>query len=388
MNNLENYKSIVENEFGDSVCSFDTSTEVTNPIMGALNNSNYTIFANNFINRLKRLNKIYTAPDDNRSHLINTINQIAKSNNWRGAFAELTAYDFFNNQFLENRTCLSKPIMLNRYVSNNRTFSEELGLKGDANLDGYFQNFDVYFEVKSLKDNVTEILEGIFEELYCKFNTLNFLITAEYSFDMHYGEIQKNRNEIRAEIIQAIKAENKRPNYIKSNVIDNLRFKILWERGIVTRELSYNSYQHAKEYSDIIFKHVNKFARDRPFILVFVIFPWFNNAISSFNDKNRIFYRAFSRRVFCQYLHDGTPYKQKCSDFTGDQTLFQITQKISGIVFLEDMTITAKEPNELNVESYFYFNPNADNKLSKSLFWDYSMSLQPRELDDFRYDNY
>jgi hypothetical protein len=33
--------------------------------------------------------------------------------------------------------------------------------KKETNLDGHFDSFDLYFDVKVLKDDVIEILEGI-----------------------------------------------------------------------------------------------------------------------------------------------------------------------------------------------------------------------------------
>ncbi len=81
MNDFENYKIIIDSIFGNNTARFETidvKSNDSNNILGALNSeANFLEFKENFIARLKRLNKIYSIDDDNRLSLINQINLIA-----------------------------------------------------------------------------------------------------------------------------------------------------------------------------------------------------------------------------------------------------------------------------------------------------------------------
>ncbi len=387
MNDLENYKEIVEKIYGIGTTTFDVNANHTNNIIGALNNSVHHEFQRCFIARLNRLSAFYEKNDSNKKHLIDKINLLASEsdNNWRGAYAELVASDFLNKDLLEQKNSLSEPITLNYDIDNNRTFAKELGYS-KANLDGYFQDYDVYVDIKCLKDNVTEILEGIYAEVKKRLNRSDFLISAEYPIDMHYDEIKEKRENLINELCNQIDTKQK-ISYIKSSVISNLNFRLLWKNGILITEKTYNPYKHAEENYKLIFVHTRKFVKDRPFFLVFVSFPWSNGSIVVFNELNKEFYRALSRRAFCQYLHSDKLYNSMSSKFVGNDTIFDVTKKISGILFLENWSIQSDTPNNHNIKSYFYFNPNADNKLSDSPLKEYFRSLVDN-FDDFQYDNY
>ncbi len=100
---------------------------------------------------------------------------------------------------------------------------------------------------------------------------------------------------------------------------------------------------------------------------MYVIFPWFNGIINNFNNSNRIFYRSFSRRVFCQHKHDKTQYKVLKPDFNSNLTIHSVSKKLSGIIFLEDHSITStkyRKPSN-QYSAFIYLNPEVWTHLIK-----------------------
>ncbi len=60
---------------------------------------------------------------------------------------------------------------------------------------------------------------------------------------------------------------------------------------------------------------------------------------------------------------------------------------MAGILFLEDMCITANDPSHHNVKGFLFMNPNAFHKLAGGRMEQYFHSLRV-EMDDFEHDNY
>jgi hypothetical protein len=134
---------------------------------------------------------------------------------------------------------------------------------------------------------------------------------------------------------------------------------------------------------------MDKFVRDRPFVLVYVIFPWFNNVINDFGDANRRFYRSLARRVFCQYRYSTRPASTYASKFSGTQSLWDLSQDIAAIAFLEDKSILGNTATKSKVHAFWYLNPNARNPISESRFDDIlSLDLEHERREDFAHDNY
>jgi len=383
MDALENYKNMVEQEFGAEVGKIPDSDSIKNPVIGALNNDDYQTFTINFRNRLKRLNRIYKVTND-LEQLLNKVRLIA-GNNWKGAYAELAAYDFLNKGILDGDSLLIEPVTMEAKISKSRTFAKESDRGNEISLDGFFKDFNVFFDVKSLKNNVSEILNYVIRGVHKKLPRQHFHIVPEYPNDISYDEIKSNRDHIIDEIADAIILSGK-PQYVKSKLVGQLDFRLQWSQGVILTGSSYNPYQHALNTSETIFDDCHQFVKDAPFFLVYVIFPWYNNIINDFRNQNREFYRSFSRRVFCQYIHDTTPYSPFNPRLPDGQTKYEITRRLSGIIFLEDRIIT-RSKSDNNMKAFVYFNPNAAH--SSLLFYDYCiMTLHPSNFDDFSYDNY
>ena len=387
MTAIENYKNLLNTIFGSRTATFNTSNDVTNNVIGALNNpTQFNDFKANFTERLYRLKAIYSTHPDYLKEILVQANLIASTPNWEGAFAELSAFDQLNQDILRHKTYIHNPIKPNITIDKSKTFALELG-KHEANLDGFVEDRPLYFDIKCFKDNVNEILQGIYKQLENYFGTSDFHISAEHELDISYDDFKAKRNDLFNELKNGIKPAEK-TKYFKSVVVNSLSYRLLWGGGILTAERNYHPYRHAANYHKIIFNNADQFVKDKPLMVIYVVFPWYNSVVTSFSDGNIQLYRSFSRRVFCQYRHDNSKFSTFNSKFTGSHTIYEVSNHISGIIFLEDNIILSKKPNKTNVKSFVYLNPNAKNQFNKSLAWDFLVGLHNTEFDDFEYDNY
>jgi len=386
MTDIENYSNLIDSIFGAGTTSFSITDTHYNHVIGALNHpTEYLDFRTNFIARLQRLKSIYSTHQTYLREIIVQVNEVASEKNWEGAFAELVAFDHLNQDILKHKTYIHTPIKPNVTIDKSMTFAQELG-KSAANLDGFVEDRPLYFDIKCFKDNVTEILEGIYKQLEQHLSRTDFHISAEYALDISYDDFQLKRNDLLNELKSKIVPPTTK--YVKSSVVSNLTFRILWGAGVQTAERTYHPYSHAENYHKLLFNYANKFVKDHPTVIVLVVFPWYNLVVSDFSNGNIKLYRALSRRVFCQYKHDNTKFKIFNSKFTGNQTIYEVSNNLSGIIFLEDNTILSKEPDKTNAKSFVYLNPNAVKPLTKSLAREFIMGLHNSEFDDFEYDNY
>lgn len=387
MTAIQNYKILIETIYGEGTTTFDTSKNRTNNVIGALNNqTQYLEFKKNFTERLYRLKSIYTDNPEYLKEILKQINLIASTKNWEGAFAELSVFDHLNQDILGSKNFLNKPIEPNVTIDKIETFAYELGKK-EANLDGFIESYGLYFDIKCLKDIVDEILQGIYKELKVYLETSNFNISAEYQLDISYSDFQERRNELLSELKESIN-QNEKTQYIKSSIIDSLSYRLIWGNGVSTTVSTYHPYRHAENYHKLIFNNADQFVKDKLSIIIYVSFPWYNGVIRSFSNSNIQFYRSFARRVFCQYRNDNTKFSSFNSKFSSELSMYEVSNYISGILFLEDDMILSKEPSNTNVKSYLYLNPNAKKTLKNSLVFDYLIRLNNIDFDDFEYDNY
>lgn len=165
MTPLENYSKLINGIFGFGTASFNSKLSTSNNVIGALNHvGKFSRFEKNFIVRLKRLHRIYGGHGNLLKRILIQVNEIASEKNWQGAFAELAAFDHLNNDLLATNNYLFDPIIADVTLPKEQSFAFELNKK-ETNLDGYIEEFDIYFDIKVLKDNVAEILEGIYKQL-------------------------------------------------------------------------------------------------------------------------------------------------------------------------------------------------------------------------------
>ena len=383
MTDIENYSQLIDAIFGNSTTSFNTTLKHTNNVTGALNNAQNSDFKANFIARLERLKNIYSNNPIYLREIIVQVNEIQSAKNWDGAFAELSAFDHLNS----NQDYLFGPIKPNVTLRSSRSLAGEMG-KQESNLDGFLEQHRIYFDVKCLKDNVNEILEGIYQEFKKKYLcTTEIGIIAEYALDITYEDLQTNRGQLLTEMKDNITVLKKQ-TFLQSKIIKNLSYRIQWGAGLNSGIRTYDPFSHAENFHKTIFKYANKFLKSNPSLIVLVVFPWYNLTFTNFASINLSFYRSLSRRFFCQYKHDKSKFNTLIPTFTGTQSINTVSRHLSGIIILEDDTILSKNPNITNVKSYIYLNPNARKPIIRGMATTYLHSLNNEQYDDFVSDNY
>lgn len=375
------YQSFIDDIFGKN--EIRIKPDITNNIIGTLRYPNeYEKFKNNFKTRLIRL-KSFFEKTPQYDELKNQVALIANDKNWKGAYAELTAYDIFSRADL--------PIELNKTLPVNVSFAQEMGNK-ETNEDGYVPDINLYFDVKILSDTIGTILKGIIKNAIASSKQqYSCNILTEYPLD---DKEEKYSGDNRKKLFEELKDFLIENNTIKeddrvlhSKIVEHLSYKIHWGGGINTSISSYNPYHHAFEDRNLIFKrYTKKFLKHEPFILVMVNFPWYNQKINSFIGFDKIYYRSLARRTFCEHLKDSELMKNIVPDFKGTETIFDVSKHLTGIIFIDD--------NIIKEDSYscsVYLNPNAINR--NNLIPDYLQNIvkggdQRSIYDDLKYDNY
>lgn len=377
------YQDLVDRIFGNSVVKI--KPDVDNNVIGTLKfTTDFLCFKKIFESRLTRLRDRY-AGTRSFNDLIETVAQVADSKNWEGAYAELVAYDVMSNDYLPDA------IELNKTLPVSESFAGEMGGK-ETNEDGFIGEYNIYFDVKILADTVGGILKGIINEAIKNANHDSICnILPEYPLDDDEGDYQIHRRqlmeELRDYLIANRPSDNKGKACMGSSIVPNLSFRINWGGGINCSTGSYNPYRHAEECKHLILKrYTKKFMKNNPFFLVMVNFPWYNGKINSFINANEVFYRSLSRRTFCEYKNLQTKMSAIVSKYTGSETIFEVSNYLSGIIFIDDHST-----KEDQYSCHIYINPNAKNKLeygSSYLRQIVSLGDSRGVWDDLENDNY
>ncbi|MBA3439753.1 MAG: hypothetical protein H0T92_07785 [Pyrinomonadaceae bacterium] len=308
---------------------------------------------------------------------------------WRGAYPEIIAYDYLNYPQRGSPTFLTEPVRINKKIDGTRTYSREIEKSGESDFDGYFAYYDdVFFDVKAFKDNVKEILESIYKEVYSRLKCTDLRLRGEYSYTHHYEELKSRRKALVNELVNAFDPE-RRNTFLRSSVVPEFSFQAMWGPGTLITMHDHDPYEYAERYHGEIFNHVDKFVRDKPSFIIYVVFHWSNLLPDYLSGSKKEFYRAYARRVFCQYRYSPELMKEKNSDFKGAQTVWEVSNDISAILFLEDKSILGDSRALTKLDAYWYINPNAKNRLFRSLpeHW-LTTDLTILILDTFEHDNY
>jgi hypothetical protein len=202
-----------------------------------------------------------------------------------GAFAEIAAYEWLSRH----------PLRFTAQVKMEST--EVLATKGST-LDGRIDFYDVYFDVKAF-GLTGRLAQRLKEKLQKDFPGEEVLI--EESWDVspeEFGDLIRSSEQIASELRQKRYARRGR-----------LNIRIQETRPVTVSMRSSDPYLLANEYALFPFSDAKQFTRKRPFILLFVVHPWFN-ALTVHNDfagKDTIFTRSLARRAFMQFASDGRP---------------------------------------------------------------------------------
>ncbi|MGH9437332.1 MAG: hypothetical protein ACRD22_05395 [Terriglobia bacterium] len=385
---MDNYRQLVNSRFKMTNSSWGKLNTSNSDVIAALNRSDnsFRAFSAAFKARLQRLSSVYKPGTRNYNKLLRQVKLIADAHNWKGAYSELAAYDYFHHS-LKSNDVKFEPMDLTCKVPSSDTFAPGLGSTGNADLDGHFSQGDVYTDIKSLKDVVTELLESVARDAARKLQVTGLVVLPQYPAGLDYAIVQDYRDKLVNELITAIESGDQ-PAFVQSKLIEGLSYRLGWKAGVTFSEREIDPYEAAAAYHQLVFGYANKFTLHKPFLLVLVAFDWFHSAPNDFSDYDLKFYRAFARRVFMQYMHSSRRFVEVNPRFTGDETIFDVTRKIGGILFLRDRCVTAKCPELTNVDAYMYWNPNAEHSLINNKFREYLLAHELEMVDGFRGDVY
>lgn len=385
LNALDEYQNMVDSIFGYGAIDVDKK-KLGNNIIGVWNyKCQFNNFKQNFSDRLKRLQTFYKDAD-NVAVIHNLVRNIGDNKNWEGIYAELVAYDVMHTEY-------NAEFKLD--VSQDATFAlaEKLG-KHNINYDIHMsEDYDVYMDVKAFTDTVGDILQhSVIDNVtqLDEFNKCRIDIIPEYPYDDDDEDYKRSIVHLREELRSALRnalENNKTQHSFASTVIPRLKFCILIGEGVNSALSEYNPYRRAEQLKDMIIKrYCNKLPYEKPFFLVFVNFPWFNQRDrDAFKDCNKALYRSVARRTFMQYEHNEMLIRDINPKYGGDEPAKFAARKLTGMVFIDDLSI---EKSSQNI--YVYLNPNAENEQKCLHIYLHNLLRKSEygEYDDFRHDNY
>ena len=270
------------------------------------------------------------------------------------------------------------------------SYASDLGGKA-TNEDVFAPDHGLYFDIKCFADTTGNILKEMIEEAVNKTGQKsNCHILPEYPLDDAETPYQNNRRQLLKELSDYIdknKSNTQCKTFFQSNVIKSLSYRVLWGSGINSGLGEYNPYVHAEKTRHIMIKrYMKKFMKNEKFMIVLVNFPWYNNRISSFANCDEIYYRALARRTFCGYKHTTESISEIHSDYTGTDSLYEISTHLSGIIIIDDHSIETD-----TYSCHIYLNPNAANKICRNNLYLESIIQNADKhsiVDDFTGDNY
>lgn len=377
-----NFKTFIDSIFGSDMVNID-AIKGANKISGTFNFANgFKNFKDNLYEILTYLKSQYETEPKTFATILNQVSELGDYKNWQGAYAELLTYYAFTKAMRDFGFTLNLDVTRPREDS----YALELGYK-ETNEDGYIPELDAYFDIKILGDTSKAMLENIINRVV---NEKKFkehcTIEPEYNIDDNEEVIQSNFNEIRSELESKLKEGITDVNI---ECVKNLSFRVLWGKGVLSTEGTFNPYRQAEQDKDMIFKRcTKKIMKGKPFFLVLVNFPWYNGKFDEFVNPDGVYYRSLARRTFCGYMHDSkTLASSVIPKFMGTELIKDVANHITGLVFIDDLNI-----KESGYRCYAYLNPNAVNKCYHlaDLFnhvIQHGNKDQGR-MDDFAHDNY
>ena len=360
------YAKLLDGVFGPGAAIFDATSSETTPVLSALAMSgDFPQFVAGFTARLGRLALATTATANLRKQIVTTANLIAAEKNWDGAFAELAAFDYF---LADPRTDASQ-LELDVTVPATQTLASELGMQ-QANFDVQMPQFDLTLDVKLLGDKIGGILYGICEEVRRAKAIRNLAIIPTYPIDDSYEDFQKNRAALCKELHTLLDV-SQRPPRGTSRVIPKLEYQFAWEAGVYSGATTYNTDEHAQNTHRLLFQHAKKFSKVKPSVIAFVHFPWAGERLIPMADAPLRFFKGVGRHFFYGYSGSTCLASLLNKKIKTNILAKDVVAHLSGVIFLQDETVTSNNPNSANVTASYLLNTAAHHPLSGSEFEGY-----------------
>jgi hypothetical protein len=151
-------------------------------------------------------------------------------------------------------------------------------------------------------------------------------------------------------------------------------------------------YRLAKENALYPFQDAKQFTRNAPFILIFIVHPWFNALTihNNFGSGAKDFTRSLARRAFMQFVNDSTRLDSICKDVPSDVTLAEASRLLSAIFFVKVWPSDADPTISYKMPSWLYSNPRASHRLTgaKLSLFRANDDRHGTYIDDFADDDY
>jgi hypothetical protein len=210
-----------------------------------------------------------------------------------GAFAEIAAYDWLT------RCCV-------RIKTQVAMASSDVLASQGSTLDGkiVYDDDGTYFDVKAFGANgrlAQRLKEQLEKEILCE------QVLVEESWDLSFETFQGligSASSIASELRQKRMVQKGR-----------LRIRLEAEKPVTVTSRQVNPYCLARENAFLPYKDAQQFTRNKPFILIFVVHPWFN---------------AGSIGVE-QFSTDSTLLNTICDNVPSDVTLAEASRLLSAI---------------------------------------------------------
>lgn len=378
------YQQLCDNVFGTGAVAIKPTTRDNNVIGPLKYTREYADFRKNFQTRLERLRDKFKGTASYKE-LLETVKLVADPCNWEGAYAELVAYDVLHNGYH------GSDFQLDVTLAGDRSYAADLGGKL-TNEDGYLPDYDIYFDVKCLADTTGNILKELIDDAITQSAvTCRCDVLPEYPLDDEEAEYSVKRRSLMEELRDYLKANQpqtgKGKATLKSKMLSQLTYRILWGGGVNSTIGEYGPYEHAENTKHLMLeRYTKKFMKNNQSLIVLVNFPWYNNRIKSFIDADELYYRALARRTFCGYMHSTDAMVDINPKYKGTETPHEISQHLSGIIFIDDHSIHTD-----TYSCHIYLNPNATNpiRFGRSYLHEVVRAADSRcALDDFKGDNY
>ena len=284
-----------------------------------------------------------------------------------GAFAELATYDWLTRCHVRIATQVAM------------TPSDVLATNGST-LDGKIEHTGIYFDAKAFGFN-GRLAQRLKERLDKEFPNEQILI--EESWDLSFEAFRDL-----IEAAPAIAAELKQKRMVQKG---RVRVRLEAKKPVTVSMRQVDPYHLAQENALYPFRDAKQFTRNSPFILIYVVHPWFNalSIHSDFAGVDTAFTRSLARRAFMQFSTDSTPLASIARHVPAATTIADASRLLSAIFFVNvwpketDPTITYTLP------SWLYLNPRATHRLdrgSAALFR--AQDPHGTYIDDFANDDY
>jgi hypothetical protein len=170
-----------------------------------------------------------------------------------------------------------------------------------------------------------------------------------------------------------------------------LRIRLVPKQPVTVSMRHADPYCLAKENALLPFKYAKQFTRNKPFILIFVVHPWFNagSIHIDFAGVDTAFTRSLARRAFMQFSTDSTCLNSICPDVPSGVTLADASRLLSAIFFVNVWPLEADPTITRPMPSWLYLNPRATHRLTRGYLNPFRANNRlGTYIDDFADDDY